>query len=125
MMRLTQSYHTRALVPTQECKDVKPGREYDMIAKMHHILGLSRPYWRRAGLYWAGAAEMELMEMSCRRPGEAWSLPAVAAPALAGEQVSRPVKPCNAPATKFSVGRMKCNPGPTGSSVATLERQWP
>jgi hypothetical protein len=28
MMRLTQSYHTRALVPTQECKDVKPGREY-------------------------------------------------------------------------------------------------
>jgi len=26
---------------------------------------------------------MELMEMSCRRPGEAWSLPAVAAPALA------------------------------------------
>ena len=25
--------------------------------------------------YWAGAAEMELMEMSCRRLGEAWSLP--------------------------------------------------
>jgi hypothetical protein len=46
-------------------------------------LGLSRLYWRRAGPYWAGAAEMELMEMSCRRPGEAWSVPALAAPALA------------------------------------------
>jgi hypothetical protein len=46
-------------------------------------------------------------------------VPALAAPAVAGEQVARPVKPCNAPATKFSVGRMKCNPGPTGSSVAT------
>jgi hypothetical protein len=52
-----------------------------------------------------GAAEMELMEMSCRRPGEAWSLPALAAPAVAGERVARPVKPCNAPTTKFSVGR--------------------
>jgi hypothetical protein len=70
-----------------------------------HILGLSRLYWRRAGPYWAGAAEMELMEMSYRRPGEAWSVPALAAPAVAGEQVARPVKPCNAPATKFSVGR--------------------
>jgi hypothetical protein len=44
--------------------------------------------------------------------GEAWSVPALAVPAVAGEQVARPVKPCNAPATKFSVGRMKCNPGP-------------
>jgi hypothetical protein len=52
-----------------------------------------------------GAAEMELMEMSCRRPGEAWSIPALAAPAVAGERVARPVKPCNAPTTKFSVGR--------------------
>ena len=31
----------------------------------------------------AVAAEMELMEMSCRRPGEAWSLPAIAARVLA------------------------------------------
>jgi hypothetical protein len=45
------------------------------------------------------------MEMSCRRPGKAWSMPALAAPAVAGEQVARPVKPCNAPTTKFSVGR--------------------
>jgi hypothetical protein len=53
---------------------------------------------------------MELMEMSCRRPGEAWSVPPIAAPAVAGEQVARPVKPCNAPATKFSVGRMNAIP---------------
>jgi hypothetical protein len=44
--------------------------------------------------------------MSCRRSGEAWSVPALAAPAVAGEQLARP----HAPATKFSVGRMKCNP---------------
>jgi hypothetical protein len=68
------------------------------------MLELSRLYWRRAGPYWAYAAEMELMEMSCRRPREAWSVPALA-PAVAGEQVARPVKPCNAPATTFSVGR--------------------
>jgi hypothetical protein len=39
--------------------------------------------------------------MSC----QAWSMPALTAPAVAGEQVARPVKPCNAPTTKFSVGR--------------------
>jgi hypothetical protein len=32
-------------------------------------------------------------------------MPALAAPAVAGEQVARPVKPCNAPTTRFSVGR--------------------
>jgi hypothetical protein len=35
---------------------------------------------------------MELMEMSCRRPGETWSVPALAAPAVAGEQVA-PFRP--------------------------------
>jgi hypothetical protein len=69
-----------------------------------------RVVWPRA--YWAGAAEMELMEMSCRRPGEAWSVPALAAPAVAGEQVARPaparlvMKACSA-----SIG-----PLPDGSS---------
>jgi hypothetical protein len=38
-------------------------------------------------------------------------VPALAAAAVAGEQVARPVKPCNAPATKFSVGRGHTKPG--------------
>jgi hypothetical protein len=46
-------------------------------------LGLSRSFCETLALGRADAAEMELMEMSCRRPREAWSLPAVAAPALA------------------------------------------
>ena len=43
---------------------------------MRRIIATPRIEWRRAGPIGAGAAEMELMEMSCRRPGEAWSMPA-------------------------------------------------
>ena len=63
---------------------------------------------------WLPDAHLELMEMSCRRLGEAWSLPAIAAPALAfsarwhgAEKLSKSGHRFRQQVVRFSLGGMR------------------